>query len=115
MEELYNRIINVLTINNRIPLSNGNFYWYVGRASTRINGQVFPLAFEYEISQTNHKRVTIELIHSIYQRFQQTGIMPTRAEMFLIFPFELCSRPCNYTVAVFIVKQLIIDNNSTQP
>ena len=115
MEELYVRIINVLTINNRIPLSNGNFYRYIGPNSTRINGQMFSFAFEYEISPPNHKRVTIELIHSMYQRFQQTRIMPTKAEMLLLFPFELSSRPCNYTVAVFIVEQLINDDNSTQP
>jgi hypothetical protein len=107
MQSFNNIVSQLIQIDQRIPLSNGNFYRVIGPTTTRINGQIFPFAIEYEISPSNHKRVTIELIHSIYQRFQQNRMMPTRAAMFLLFPFELCSRPCNYTVAVFIVQQLL--------
>lgn len=106
MENLYRRIQILLQGINQIPLQNGNFYEYLGPVTTIINGNRFP-AFLYEISPTNQKRVSINLIHSMYEQTLRTGNIPERAEMFPLFPFELCSRPCNYTVAVFVVEQLI--------
>jgi hypothetical protein len=113
MEELYSRIINIIHLNDLIELGNENSYRYLRPITTRINGSIFQ-AFEYEISAQNRKRVPIDLIHSIYQQRLQTGITPSKAEIFTLFPFELCSRPCNYTVAVFIVELLIAENNNTQ-
>ncbi len=103
MQILFDRILLLLFQGEQIPLRSGNFYSYVGPTSTRINGERFPLAFEYEISAQNHKKVTIELIHAMYQLHLQNGIMPSRSEIFDLFPRELCSRPCNYSAAVYIV------------
>lgn len=114
MRALSTRIDRIITATRQIPISNGNTYRYVGPATTRINGILNEFAFEYEISDQNHKRVTIELINAMYEQIQRTGIMPTKAEMFILFPFELRSRPCNYTVAVFIVQQLLLDDNRNQ-
>ena len=106
MEDLYRRIVTLLQGVTQIPLQNENFYLYLGPVTTTINGNRFP-AFLYEISPNNQKRVSINLIHSMYEQTLRTGNIPERAEMFPLFPFELCSRPCNYTVAVFVVEQLI--------
>jgi hypothetical protein len=110
MQILFDRILTLLVPEEQIRLRNGNFYSYLGPTSTRINGERFPLAFEYEISAQNHKKVTVELIHTMYQLHLQTGIMQSRSEIFDLFPRELCSRPCNYTAAVYIVQKLINDD-----
>jgi hypothetical protein len=107
MESLFNRVVNLLVNNEQIPLRNRNFYTYLNTATTRINGILFPLAFEYRISRENTKRVTINLICAMYQHHIDHGVMPSKGEMCAQFPFELCSRPCNYTVAVYIVQKLI--------
>jgi hypothetical protein len=109
MEVLYRRIETLLQGITQIPLQNGNFYRYLGPVTTTINGNRFP-AFLYEISPNNQKRVSINLIHSMYEQTLRTGTIPPRAEIFVLFPFELCSRPCNYTVSEFIVEQLILDD-----
>jgi hypothetical protein len=113
MEDLYSRIETLLQRVTQIPLQNGNFYLYLGPVTTTINGNRLP-AFLYQISPTNQKRVSINLIHSIYEQTLRTGNIPERAEMFPLFPFELCSRPCNYTVAAFVVEQLLMDDNLNQ-
>jgi hypothetical protein len=113
MEDLYQRIQNLLRVHQQIPLQNGNAYQYLGPVTTTINGNRFP-AFLYEISPNNQKRVSINLIHSMYEQTLRTGNIPERAEMFPLFPFELCSRPCNYTVAAFVVEQLLLDDNRNQ-
>jgi hypothetical protein len=110
MRALSTRIDRIISAIQQIPIRNGNAYRYIGPSTTRVNGVLNEFAFEYEISHQNHKRVTIGLINTMYEQIQRTGIMPTKAEMFVIFPFELCSRPCNYTVAAFIVNQLLIDD-----
>ena len=110
MQDLYNRILLILEDGEEIPLRNGNIYRYIGPTSTRINGKQFPFAFEYEISALNHKKVTINLICEMYERHQLNKVMPTKSEMLPVFPFELCSRPCNYTVAIYIVLKLLIED-----
>jgi len=113
MEDLYQRIQNLLQVHQQIPLENGNFYEYLGPVTTTINGSRFP-AFLYQISSNNQKRVSINLIHSMYEQTLRTENIPERAVMFPLFPFELCSRPCNYTVAAFVVEQLLLDDNRNQ-
>jgi hypothetical protein len=112
MQILFDRILTLLVPEEQIPLRNGNFYRYVGPTSTRINGERFPLAFEYEISAQNHKKVTIDLIQAMYQLHLQTGVMPTKNEMLPNFLFELSGRPCNYTVAIYIVRRLLSDDRN---
>lgn len=107
MQDLYNRILLILEDREEIPLRNGNIYRYIGPTSTRINGQQFPFAFEYEISAHNHKKVTVNLICEMYERHLLNGVMPKRSEILPVFLYELCSRPCNYTVAVYIVLKLL--------
>ena len=110
MEELYHRISDLLNHDEPIPLRNGNVYTYLIPSPTRINGELFPFAFEYRISGQNTKRVTVNLIHSMYEHHLAHGVIPSKGEMCAQFPFELCSRPCNYTVAVYIVQKLINDD-----
>jgi hypothetical protein len=96
-----------------IPLRNGNFYRFIGPTTTRINGQQFSFAFEYEISSRNHKKVTVELIHEMYERHRLNGVLPEKAEILPIFLHELSGRPCNYTVACYIIQKLLrTENNS---
>ena len=109
MEDLYRRIEILLQGVVQIPLQNENSYLYIGPVTTTINGNRFP-AFLYEISPNNQKRVSINLIHTMYEQTLMSGNIPVRAEVFPLFPFELCSRPCNYSVAKFIVEQLIYDD-----
>lgn len=111
MQDLFNRILLILAEGEQIPLRNGNFYRFIGPTATRINGQEFPLAFEYEISEQNHKKVTTALINEMYIRHQQIGMMPSKTEMLPIFLYELSGRPCNYTVASYIIQKLIRNDN----
>jgi hypothetical protein len=111
MEELYHRISDLLNHDEPIPLRNGNVYTYLNPSPTRINGELFPFAFEYRISGQNTKRVTVNLIHSMYQHHLENGEMPRIDEIRMQFPLELSSRPCNYTVAVFIVNRLLHDDD----
>jgi hypothetical protein len=113
MEDLYRRIATLLQVHQQIPLENENSYEYLGPVTTTINGNRFP-AFLYEISPNNQKRVSINLIHSMYEQTLRTENIPERAVMFPLFSFELCSRPCNYTVAAFVVEQLLLDDNLNQ-
>jgi hypothetical protein len=114
MQDLYNRILLILEDGEEIPLRNGNIYRYIGPTSTRINGQQFPFAFEYEISARNHKKVTVNLVYEMYEHHLLNGVMPIRSEMLPIFPFELCGRPCNFTVALHIVLKLLREDTKNR-
>lgn len=106
MDEFYTTVKLILQNNRSIFLDNSNTYVYLQEFSTRVNGVYFPRAFEYEISKTNKKRITIEYIHYLYKHWIETGRLLNRGEMLEVFPHEQCSRPCNYTVAKFIVGKL---------
>ena len=105
LDEFYETVTEVMQSIELIPLENGNSYTYLGPTNTKINGEEFR-AFLYEISPNKQKRVTINLVHSMYLETLRAENIPSRAEVFRLFPFELCSRPCNYTVAAFIVRQI---------
>lgn len=109
LDEFSEMVVEAMRNIEIIPLENGNSYDYLGQTTTKINRQEFR-AFLYEISPNNQKRVTVDLIHSMYLQTLRIGNIPPRSQMFVFFPFELCSRPCNYTVASFIVSQLIENN-----
>lgn len=110
MESLFNRVVSSLADNEQIPLRNRNFYTYLNSSPTRINGALFFFALRYRISSTQTKRVTVNLIQSMYQHQLDHGDTPSKEEMRAQFPFELCSRPCNYAVAVYIAQKLINDD-----
>jgi hypothetical protein len=109
LDEFYETVTEIMHNVELIPLENGNSYTYLGPTSTKINGEEFR-AFLYEISPNNQKRVTINLVHSTYLETLRSKKNPSRAEVYTLFPLELCSRPCNYTVALFIVLR-ILENN----
>ena len=113
MEDFYKRIQNVFQVHKQIPLQNGNFYEYLGPVTTTLKGNKFP-AFLYQISPNNQKRVSINLIYSMYEQTLITGNIPKRAEICILFPYELSSRKCNYTVAVFIIQQLLLEDRRNQ-
>jgi hypothetical protein len=106
MNQLKSNFINFqqlaqLLINDPIiPLLQGGNYKFIQVSSTKINGVTFENSIHYRISDTNSKRVTFELIRAVYDLYLLNNVLPTRAEMMLLFPFELCSRPCNYSVAI---------------
>jgi hypothetical protein len=115
MKNLSEKIKNLFTRDKKISLKKGGPYFYIGEAPTKINGKAPKIAFEYQISEKNKKRVTLELIESIYNSFNQNGRIQERFELNKTFKAELKSRPCNYSVAKFIVEQIIKDdekNNS---
>jgi hypothetical protein len=97
------------TLNNDpiLPLLQGGNYTFIEPSSTRINGITFENAIHYRISDTNSKRVTFELIRAVYDFHLSNNAFPTRAESMQLFPDELRSRPCNYSVAVSIVRRFI--------
>lgn len=103
----FHNVINSLENNRDIPLLNGNHYHYIEVSSTRINGQHFQNAIHYRISDRNSKRITFELINAVYVHLLNSGRLPTKATMCTLFHHELCSRPCNYTVACSIAQRFI--------
>jgi hypothetical protein len=107
MNNLPERINHLFDKDKTISLKRGGPYFYIGEAPTKINGKEFLVAFEYQISEKNKKRVTLELIESIYNFNIQNGRIQERFELNETFKGELKSRPCNYSVAKFIVEQLI--------
>jgi hypothetical protein len=110
MKNLKERIHNLFINDKTISLKRGGPYFYIGVVPTKINGKEFLVAFEYKISEKNKKRVTLDLIESIYNFFKQNGRIQERFELNKTFKAELKSRPCNYSVAKFIVEQLIKDD-----
>ena len=99
MSYLSKRINNLFKIDKTISLKRGGPYFYIGEEPTKINGKEYPFSFEYKISEKNKKRVTLELIVSIYHFYNEANKL------------ELKSRPCNYSVAKFIVEKLIQEDN----
>lgn len=97
------------TLNNDpiLPLIQGGNYTFIESSSTRINGITFTNAIHYRISDTNSKRVTFELIRAVYDFHLLNNAFPTRAELMQLFTDEIRSRPCNYSVAVSIVRRFI--------
>jgi hypothetical protein len=69
MQALFNRISGLISRDEQILLRNGNGYTLLQPSPTRINGELSPLAFEYRISGQNTKRVNVNLIHAMYQRY----------------------------------------------
>jgi hypothetical protein len=111
MEQLADRIGNLFEGSSKITLQRGGPYNYLKQVSTKINGSYFKPAIEYQISEKNKKRVTIDLIENLYKHYKQNGKFLERNELKETFKTELKSRPCNYSVAKFIVNQLIKEDH----
>lgn len=111
MSNLSKRINDLFKIDKTISLKRGGPYFYIGEEPTKINGKEYPFSFEYKISDKNKKRVTLELIVSIYHFYNKNGRIPKRFEINEANKLELKSRPCNYSVAKFIVEKLIQEDN----
>jgi hypothetical protein len=107
MNDLHLRIDNLFQKNNVILLKRGGPYWYKKMASTKINGIAYEYAFEYEISKKNRKRITLLFIEYLFDHYKIEGRILNRNEMIIPFEMELHSSPCNYSVAKYIVEQLI--------
>jgi hypothetical protein len=105
MKDLSNRINRLFGNTKKITLQKGGPYYFINNCSTKIDKEIFKFAIE------NKKRVTINLIDFIYKNYQKNGKFPERKELTEPFITELKSRPCNYSVAKFIVNQLIEDDN----
>lgn len=103
----FDQIIQSLHNDPIIPLLQGGNYTFIEPSSTRINGITFENAIHYRISATNSKRVTFEFIRSVYDFYLLNNTFPTRAEMMALFPHELCSRPCNYSIGCAIARRFI--------
>lgn len=109
MNDLHLQIDNLFQKNKVILLERGGPFRYVKMASTKINGIVYKHAFEYEISKKNKKRITLLFIEYLFDHYKREKRILNRNEMIIPFEKELHSRPCNYSVAKYIVKQLIRD------
>ncbi len=113
MNNLHRRINQLIVIDNKIDLKRGGPYFLIRGIPTKIDGKEKD-AFEYKISEKNKKRVTLELIESIYNSYNQNGRIKERFELNESFQAELKSRPCNYSVAKFIVEQLLLEDSRNQ-
>jgi hypothetical protein len=111
MKDLSNRIKRLFGNSKKITLKKGGPYYFINNCSTKIDKEIFEFAIEYQISEKNKKRVTIDLIDCLYKNYQKNGKFLERYELKDPFKIELKSRPCNYSVAKFIVNQLIEDDN----
>lgn len=100
-------VINSLLVDPQIPLIRGGYDTFIEASNTRINGMLIKNAIHYRISDTNSKRVTFNLIYSIYDYYQIHGTFPSKNFLILKHMHELKSRPCNYSVALGIVKRFI--------
>ncbi len=103
----FDLVIQSLLNNPILPLQRGGTYEFIAKSSTKINGESFNQAIHYRISDSNSKRVTFELIRAVYDFYLLNKAFPTKAAMMPLFPLELCSRPCNYSVAIAIVTRFI--------
>jgi hypothetical protein len=112
MEELINQIIALFQVNRSIYLQSGRSYLFIGQCSTRIAGNIYPIAFQYQISASNKKCITIGFIRYMYERVLETGAIPTRQEMQENYLSEYTSRPCNYSVSKSIVDSLLAQGNT---
>jgi hypothetical protein len=100
-------ILQSLETDPILTLLHGSQYKFISKASTRIDSKTFDYAIHYRISNTNSKRVTFELIRAVYDFYLLNKAFSTRAELMQLFPDELRSRPCNYSVALSIVRRFI--------
>jgi hypothetical protein len=107
MIQLSDRIEKLFKISQEITLKKGGPYEFIKQCPTKIGGQPYEFAFEYQISEKNKRRVTLDLIGFLYILYQKNGKFIQRNELLEPFITELKSRPCNYSVAKFIVNQLI--------
>ena len=103
----YQGIIESLKLNPVLPLKSGGSYLFIAPSSTKINGVLFDQAIHYRISDSNTKYVTFQLIQTIYDFYRENKTFPSRPYLREQFPHELCPRPCNYTVALAIVRRFI--------
>lgn len=106
MEKLLQEIIEKIRPNEKIPLKNGNSYTYLKKTTTTINKQIFEHAFEYQISTKNKKKVTLEFIAFMKQYHDKHNQFPDKSLMLDNFSHEICDRPCNITVAKYIILKL---------
>jgi hypothetical protein len=106
MKNISVRINNLVIKDKKISLKRGGPYYFIRQIPTKIDGKE-KVGLEYQISQRNKKRVTVELIEAVYSFRIQNGRIPERFELIETFNSELKSRPCNYSVAKFIVEQLV--------
>lgn len=100
-------VINSLICDPQIPLILGGYYTFIEACDTKVDGKLIKKAIHYKISETNSKRVTFNLICSIYDYYQIHGTLPSKKNLKHIHMHELESRPCNYSVACGIVRRLI--------
>lgn len=106
MENLLDLIVQNLKENEKIPLKNGNSYTFLRKAATKINKKNFEHAFEYQISPKNKKKVTLEFIAFMKEYHDKLNQFPDKSLMLENFTHEICNRPCNITVAKYIILKL---------
>lgn len=100
-------VINSLIDDPQIPLIRGGYDTFIEACDTKIDGKLIKNAIHYRISETNSKRVTFNLICSIYDYYQIHGTLPSKNFLNNIHIHELKSRPCNYSVALGIVRRFV--------
>lgn len=103
----FNQVIQSLMHNSNIPTIRGRNYTFIEQVPTRINGILFEQSIHYRISDSNSKRITFNLIQSVYEHYQLNNEFPTRAQVNVSFSRELASRPCNYSVVLSIVSRFV--------
>jgi hypothetical protein len=103
----FEQLIQSLRHNSDIPTIRGRNYTFIEHSPTRINGILFEQSIHYRISDINSKRITFNLIESVYEHYQLNNELPTRAQVNDFYPKELASRPCNYSVACSIVNRFV--------
>lgn len=103
----FDQVIQSLRHNSNIPTIRRRNYTFIEHAPTRINGILFEQSIHYRISDINSKRITFNLIQSVYEHHQLNNEFPTRVQVNVSFSRELASRPCNYSVALSIVRRFV--------
>lgn len=106
MENLLDQIVENLKENEKIPLKNGNSYTFLRKTATIINKKIFENSFEYQISEKNKKKVTLEFIAFMKEFYDKHGEFPDKSLMLENFSHETCNRPCNITVAKYIILKI---------
>lgn len=109
--DIYRLITKNFKNQDKIPLlTKDNYDTYLGTTTTRVNGQFYENAVEFEISDTNRKRITsvfIELTYEYYiknnKRFPNREWYKTHKEL----SSEYQSRPCNYSVARGLINETL--------
>ncbi len=103
----FEQVIQSLKHNPDIPTIRRRNYTFIEHSHTRINGILFEQSIHYSISDINSKRITFNLIKSVYDQYRQNNEFPTRAQVNVSFSRELATRPCNYSVACAIVNRFV--------